>query len=326
MVIVTLSVGVIIQNALLAIGGATFFTYQFNVGATVHPLGFDLSTSQLVIIATRCRRHDRRAAAAHPDAPGQGDARHRGQPQPRPGLWDRHRARGRRGVVDLGSALRPRRRGARAQHDRVPEHHRQRVPRRDHRRGDARRRRTADRGDARGAGSRVRHRDLGVVCLAQLQGALRVRRARDRAPRPSDRHPQPVRRRGLSARHRHERVRRSTSRRCSSTSESTSWPSGGSISSTAWPASTTSPSSSSRRLGAYVAASADARVHRRANGGFQTYILGTSLPFPIPILAAGLVCGLLSLVVGAVALRRPPHRLPGDGDARPLGQRHAARH
>jgi branched-chain amino acid transport system permease protein/neutral amino acid transport system permease protein len=51
MVIVTLSVGVIIQNALLAIGGATFFTYQFNVGATVHPLGFDLSRSQLVIIA-----------------------------------------------------------------------------------------------------------------------------------------------------------------------------------------------------------------------------------------------------------------------------------
>ncbi len=41
MVIVTLSVGVIIQNALLAIGGATFFTYQFNVGATLHPLGFD---------------------------------------------------------------------------------------------------------------------------------------------------------------------------------------------------------------------------------------------------------------------------------------------
>jgi branched-subunit amino acid ABC-type transport system permease component len=51
MVIVTLSVGVIIQNALLAIGGATFFTYQFNVGATVHPLGFDLSTSQLAIMA-----------------------------------------------------------------------------------------------------------------------------------------------------------------------------------------------------------------------------------------------------------------------------------
>ena len=51
MVIVTLSVGVVIQNALLAIGGATFFTYQFNVGATVHPLGFDLSSSQLVIMA-----------------------------------------------------------------------------------------------------------------------------------------------------------------------------------------------------------------------------------------------------------------------------------
>jgi branched-chain amino acid transport system permease protein/neutral amino acid transport system permease protein len=51
MVIVALSVGVIVQNALLAIGGATFFTYQFSVGATVHPLGFDLSTSQLVIMA-----------------------------------------------------------------------------------------------------------------------------------------------------------------------------------------------------------------------------------------------------------------------------------
>jgi branched-subunit amino acid ABC-type transport system permease component len=50
MVIVTLSVGVIIQNALLAIGGATFFTYKFDVGATVHPLGFDLNTSQLAII------------------------------------------------------------------------------------------------------------------------------------------------------------------------------------------------------------------------------------------------------------------------------------
>jgi branched-chain amino acid transport system permease protein/neutral amino acid transport system permease protein len=50
MVIVTLSVGVIIQNILLAVGGATFFTYQFNVGSTVHPLGFDLATSQLVII------------------------------------------------------------------------------------------------------------------------------------------------------------------------------------------------------------------------------------------------------------------------------------
>jgi branched-subunit amino acid ABC-type transport system permease component len=50
MVIVTLSVGVIIQNILLAIGGATFFTYKFSVGSTVHPLGLVLSTSQLVIM------------------------------------------------------------------------------------------------------------------------------------------------------------------------------------------------------------------------------------------------------------------------------------
>ncbi len=50
MVIVTLSVGVIIQNTVLAIGGPTFFTYQFNVGSTVHPLGLVLNTSQLKII------------------------------------------------------------------------------------------------------------------------------------------------------------------------------------------------------------------------------------------------------------------------------------
>lgn len=50
MVIVSLSIGIIIQNALLAIGGATFFTYSFNVGTTIHPLGFDLNTSQLTIM------------------------------------------------------------------------------------------------------------------------------------------------------------------------------------------------------------------------------------------------------------------------------------
>jgi branched-subunit amino acid ABC-type transport system permease component len=50
MVIVTLSMGVIVQNILLAAGGATFFTYQFNVGSTVHPLGLVLDTSQLTIM------------------------------------------------------------------------------------------------------------------------------------------------------------------------------------------------------------------------------------------------------------------------------------
>lgn len=50
MVIVTLSVSIIVQNAVLAIGGATFFTYNFNVGATVHPLGMVLNVSQLEII------------------------------------------------------------------------------------------------------------------------------------------------------------------------------------------------------------------------------------------------------------------------------------
>lgn len=40
------------------------------------------------------------------------------------------------------------------------------------------------------------------------------------------------------------------------------------------------------------------------NGGFQQYIGGASLPFPLPLLAAGLVGALLSLLVGAIALRR----------------------
>ncbi|MDP9233373.1 MAG: branched-chain amino acid ABC transporter ATP-binding protein/permease [Actinomycetota bacterium] len=40
------------------------------------------------------------------------------------------------------------------------------------------------------------------------------------------------------------------------------------------------------------------------NGGFQQYIGGSRWPFPLPILAAGLVGGLLSLAFGAIALRR----------------------
>lgn len=41
-----------------------------------------------------------------------------------------------------------------------------------------------------------------------------------------------------------------------------------------------------------------------AQGGFQSYILGAHLPFPIPFLAAAAVGGALSLVVGLIALRR----------------------
>ncbi len=41
-----------------------------------------------------------------------------------------------------------------------------------------------------------------------------------------------------------------------------------------------------------------------AHGGFQSYILGAHLPFPIPFLAAAVVGGVLSLLVGLIALRR----------------------
>ena len=40
------------------------------------------------------------------------------------------------------------------------------------------------------------------------------------------------------------------------------------------------------------------------NGGFQQYILGAHLPFPLPLLAAAAVGGLLSLIVGLIGLRR----------------------
>jgi len=40
------------------------------------------------------------------------------------------------------------------------------------------------------------------------------------------------------------------------------------------------------------------------NGGFQHYLFGASLPFPIPILIAGVVAGVLSFAVGLITLRR----------------------
>ena len=39
-------------------------------------------------------------------------------------------------------------------------------------------------------------------------------------------------------------------------------------------------------------------------GGFQSYILGSHLPFPLPLLAAAVVGGALSYVVGLIVLRR----------------------
>lgn len=50
MVVVTLAVGIIVQNVLLAAYGATFFSYSFSAGHQVHVLGMVLDTSQLMII------------------------------------------------------------------------------------------------------------------------------------------------------------------------------------------------------------------------------------------------------------------------------------
>jgi branched-chain amino acid transport system permease protein len=56
-------------------------------------------------------------------------------------------------------------------------------------------------------------------------------------------------------------------------------------------------------VGAYVAAVLTLGPSS-GNGGFQAYIGGSNLPFPIPVLAAGLVAGLISVPVGWIALRR----------------------
>jgi branched-chain amino acid transport system permease protein len=40
------------------------------------------------------------------------------------------------------------------------------------------------------------------------------------------------------------------------------------------------------------------------NGHFQTYVLGMSLPYPLPLVVGGVVGGLLAFVIGAVVLRR----------------------
>lgn len=56
-------------------------------------------------------------------------------------------------------------------------------------------------------------------------------------------------------------------------------------------------------VGAYVAAVLTVGPSS-GNGGFQHYIIGVSLPFPLPWLIAGAAAGLVALPVGYVALRR----------------------
>ncbi|HEY2597888.1 MAG TPA: branched-chain amino acid ABC transporter permease [Candidatus Dormibacteraeota bacterium] len=55
-------------------------------------------------------------------------------------------------------------------------------------------------------------------------------------------------------------------------------------------------------VGAYTAAVLSLGPDRPDN--FQHYVFGANLPFPLPILAAGAVSGLFSLVVGVISLRR----------------------
>ena len=54
--------------------------------------------------------------------------------------------------------------------------------------------------------------------------------------------------------------------------------------------------------GAYTAAVLT--LGPNTTGGFQQYIGGANLPFPLPVIAGGIAGGLLSVVVGVVTLRR----------------------
>ena len=56
-------------------------------------------------------------------------------------------------------------------------------------------------------------------------------------------------------------------------------------------------------IGAYTAAVVTLGPSS-GNGGFQQYIFGAQLPYPLPVIAGGLAAGLLSLPVGLVILRR----------------------
>jgi branched-chain amino acid transport system permease protein len=56
-------------------------------------------------------------------------------------------------------------------------------------------------------------------------------------------------------------------------------------------------------LGAYTAAVLTLGPSS-GNGGFQHYILGLHLPYPLPVIAAGVVAAAVSVPVGLIALRR----------------------
>jgi branched-subunit amino acid ABC-type transport system permease component len=51
MVILTLALSIIIQNVVLAIGGINFFSFNFSNGSTVRLGSFELTVSQLIVIA-----------------------------------------------------------------------------------------------------------------------------------------------------------------------------------------------------------------------------------------------------------------------------------
>jgi len=76
-------------------------------------------------------------------------------------------------------------------------------------------------------------------------------------------------------------------------------------------------------MGAYTAAVVT--LGPSSATGYQHYIVGWSLPWPLSLVAAMIVGGVLALGVGLFALRPPRTRLPGDGHARGLDHREHAR-
>ncbi len=60
--------------------------------------------------------------------------------------------------------------------------------------------------------------------------------------------------------------------------------------------------------------------------GYQRYVFGANLPFPVPLVLAAAAGAALAAVIGLFAVRRMPRRLPGGHPAHRLADHRPGRH
>ena len=105
MVIISLAVSLVIANVLLPIVGYYSVSYHQNAGPTYHLGSIALTGEQFAIIGVAIVVMLAIHALLHLHPPGQGDARHGRQPDPRPQLRHPHLTRDRSRMADHGGAL-----------------------------------------------------------------------------------------------------------------------------------------------------------------------------------------------------------------------------